>query len=378
MVYLEILIATSFILFLLSSLVSGINEIWALLLNKRGRELRRALRLAFPELDDELMRRLYDHPLISPLKEKPKWDSVRGLFLKIINIFKTKRFNHDFLPSYIDSKLFSKALSDVLVLGAGLNVSNSQFNDWDRQLLATLDSLDETNFEFFKEIYIDKGVNSEKIRHIWSTLKDVRGTDFLNAKQELIKDLRNDFKSKSLIDKEQKEAVLLDKYLLHSGTETPSTTDFLTRNSEDLDSWLNNTSEWFENYMDRVSGWYKKRSHTNIFWWSLVLVVFLNINILELVSDFYKNQTLRDFWVENATNFTENPEIADKIEESLEPLKSIFSFRVPKLDEILKNLLGWLASVFAISLGAPFWFDMLGKAVNLRAAGKSAPKGRAD
>jgi hypothetical protein len=31
---------------------------------------------------------------------------------------------------------------------------------------------------------------------------------------------------------------------------------------------------------------------------------------------------------------------------------------------------GWLLTGFAITLGAPFWFDVLGKVSNLRAAGR--------
>ncbi len=370
MLYLEIIIATSFVLFLLSTLVSGINEMWALLLNKRGRELRRALQLAFPELSDELMRRFYDHPLISPLREKPKQDSIRGLFLKIINFFRTNKFQHDFLPSYIDSKLFSKALADILVLGKEYSISTHQANDWERRMFTTIESMDETNFQLFLDVYPDKGLFDEQAKKYWDRLWNKRGTDFQNERLTILNELRDTIKSNMLLDKQQQETCLLDNYLLHSGTEAPSTSDFLARDSQNMESWLENTSKWFDGYMNRVSGWYKKRSHTNIFWWSLILVVFFNINMFDFVSDLLKNQALRDFWVESAVEFHDDERVEDKIQKSLESLKSIFSFQVPKANTILKNLPGWLTTVFAISLGAPFWFDLLGKAVNLRAAGK--------
>jgi hypothetical protein len=35
----------------------------------------------------------------------------------------------------------------------------------------------------------------------------------------------------------------------------------------------------------------------------------------------------------------------------------------------LLKLLGWLITVFALSFGAPFWFDVLGKVVNMRSSG---------
>ena len=39
-----------------------------------------------------------------------------------------------------------------------------------------------------------------------------------------------------------------------------------------------------------------------------------------------------------------------------------------------EHLLGWLLTAIAVSLGAPFWFDMLKKIVNLRAAGREPQK----
>jgi hypothetical protein len=49
----------------------------------------------------------------------------------------------------------------------------------------------------------------------------------------------------------------------------------------------------------------------------------------------------------------------------------------PKRDQWLTMALGWLITAFAVSLGAPFWFDLLNKFVNVRASGKApeeAPK----
>ncbi|EFA73985.1 hypothetical protein CRD_00907 [Raphidiopsis brookii D9] len=33
-------------------------------------------------------------------------------------------------------------------------------------------------------------------------------------------------------------------------------------------------------------------------------------------------------------------------------------------------IMGWLVSGFAIAMGAPFWFDLLGKVMNVRNTGK--------
>jgi hypothetical protein len=41
----------------------------------------------------------------------------------------------------------------------------------------------------------------------------------------------------------------------------------------------------------------------------------------------------------------------------------------------LERVIGWLLTLLAISLGAPFWFDILNKIVNIRFAGKSPVEG---
>ena len=40
----------------------------------------------------------------------------------------------------------------------------------------------------------------------------------------------------------------------------------------------------------------------------------------------------------------------------------------------LKRVFGWLITTAAVSLGAPFWFDLLGKVANLRGAGGQAQR----
>ena len=37
------------------------------------------------------------------------------------------------------------------------------------------------------------------------------------------------------------------------------------------------------------------------------------------------------------------------------------------------KLIGWVITAFAISLGGPFWFELLNRIVDLRGAGKKPP-----
>ena len=43
---------------------------------------------------------------------------------------------------------------------------------------------------------------------------------------------------------------------------------------------------------------------------------------------------------------------------------------------VWNHLLGWIVTVLAISLGAPFWFDVLNKIMNLRNAGRATDEAR--
>ena len=372
MIYIEIIIATAFILFLLSSLVSGINELWAMLLNKRGRELRRALQQAFPELDDEMMRSLYNHPLIAPTKEKPKRDSLRGGALKLINFFRVNKYQQSFLPSYLDSKLFSHALADVLVLGKEYNDAGATYSDELRQLYTAVEGLDENNYRIFKNMYLSSPLANPQSADIWKKLKAAAKGDFDKGKSTILQELRDDMSLRTKLDPKQQRESILTRALIHTGTEQPTTTDFLARHSTDMESWLDTTSKWFDGYMDRVSGWYKKRSHTNIFWWSLLLVLIFNINLLEMVPALYEDHSLREIWVEKAIEFKESEQAEADIKASAEDLKTWLELKKSWSISDIKNLPGWLITALAISLGAPFWFDVLSRAVNLRAAGKKA------
>ena len=42
----------------------------------------------------------------------------------------------------------------------------------------------------------------------------------------------------------------------------------------------------------------------------------------------------------------------------------------PILGEWIFNLCGWLVAAIAVSLGAPFWFDLINKFINIRMVGQ--------
>lgn len=168
----------------------------------------------------------------------------------------------------------------------------------------------------------------------------------------------------------------------------------LRRSDEDLDKARFAIEGWFNDAMDRVSGWYKRRTQV----WTIVIAAALtliaNADTIQITRKLWTDPVLRAAVVEEAkaraqkprptvsveykdeddpTNPTvtrnEGNQVSDKERDLLGQLvgwhsgwRQNWSWFTP---------LGWLLTVLAISMGAPFWFDMLNKIMNIRFAGKS-------
>lgn len=190
-----------------------------------------------------------------------------------------------------------------------------------------------------------------------------------------------------------------------------------------------NVEQWFDDYMDRVNGWYKRKVQVII----LVLAFFIafvgNVDTIAIGRALWTDVTLREAVAGQATTFVVRPqeaapdgtettpaaptvaELQQQIHdlglpigwysqndnkntlwdnfyielpassdatpaerEAAEARLKELSARGQKLDEVgarwpLK-IAGMLLTALAVSLGAPFWFDLLGKLVNMRATGK--------
>lgn len=136
----------------------------------------------------------------------------------------------------------------------------------------------------------------------------------------------------------------------------------------------------FDEVMDRASGWYKRY----VQWWLILIaagvVVALNISAFTVADRLWKDDTLRAAVVQQAQktvgeDTAQKPEtatpkvVADQIAK-IEELKLPIGWDDANTkDGFWSRLAGWLVSVAAISLGAPFWFDVLGKLSRLRGTG---------
>jgi hypothetical protein len=138
---------------------------------------------------------------------------------------------------------------------------------------------------------------------------------------------------------------------------------------------------WFDDAMDRVSGWYKRWAQTITCCVAVVVAIGLNVSAVKIAETLANEQTVRAAVVTQAESASGATDAAGKGAEKA--VKKLESLKLPILwNEATDNLdasliVGWLITAIAISLGAPFWFDALGKLALLRTTGKKPepPKG---
>jgi len=153
-----------------------------------------------------------------------------------------------------------------------------------------------------------------------------------------------------------------------------------------------NVESWYDDIMDRASGWYKRFAQKFTFIIGLGIAIIFNADTIAIYSSL-SNTSQADLdklvaLAENVSNqeqVTEttsniNREVYELIESNLEDLKDPLSIGWGGFDVAaftwhnwLLKAFGWLVMAICISKGAPFWFDLLKKAVNIRGAGGVPP-----
>lgn len=151
----------------------------------------------------------------------------------------------------------------------------------------------------------------------------------------------------------------------------------------------------YHQMMDRVSGWYKRRAQWFMLLYGFLLAAMLNVDALELTSRLWSDPVARAVAVASASELAKQPKTdpqqAAQIEKSLAEMKVLQSLPIgwptkwsddtalpaddkasssgSKSKYILFSFVGWFITALAASLGAPFWFDAIGKLVKLKSAG---------
>ena len=150
---------------------------------------------------------------------------------------------------------------------------------------------------------------------------------------------------------------------------------FNIKANNELDNLENHISEWFDAGMERASGWYQKKVQFCSFIISTFFVISINANTITIAKALWEDDALRAKTVvmaqqtsqENSLKSDSKQQRDEKIEaKSLFPIGWENENFTPSFSWWFRAIIGWLITIAAVSLGAPFWFDLLGKISNIR------------
>jgi hypothetical protein len=374
----DIAIGMSFLFVMLSVMGSAVTEAISGVFSLRALTLRQGIERLLK--DQTLTRKLYEHPLIDGL---------------------TKDDDSD--PAYIPSDLFARALVDVIAR-------------WDDTTDKAAPTAPSGVFRIFAAL-----VHRNARRRIAKALSAAeppkkpaqKGATTLEEFKKRLAEATN-------FNEDTRAAV---SALLDEGS------------IKTLEEAYERLAAWFDRSMESVSGWYKRSVQVLISSVAVILTVGLNVDTFVLVDSLSRDAVLRasvaaaiDAEVKNGSAQFRTAEAmvqAKKAEAqplapdapAIEPMKTEERIRTQVVDikrgldtltlpvgwpeagpllcrpgadgspcdkralpvtfgGWLRRMGGWIFTAIAISLGAPFWFDLLNKLINLRAAAPPPEKVR--
>lgn len=339
---LDVVLGLAFVYLLLSLVCSAINEYVASVLNLRGKALIDGIEQLLDDANDPHLRSdVLNHRLI------------RSMYTRSV-------FGRERPPSYIPARSFAMALLDAVENPSpATKAAHEAAPDPDRKR-------------------VDPG--KQGVRDILDLLKD-------DALGDVVQSLAD------TVDETAEAAPL------PAATRRKVASAVATSRTE-LQKLHDSVEVWFNNAMDRVSGAYKRRTQMWLFCIGLLVAVLMNADTVGMWRQLSSNQQLRDSLAKTAVD--QLPGIAPLAAQPGDTVpppnaahaKAVYDSAMAQLDRsqlrfgwtaadaqgiwvapqprpVLRKLLGLFITAVALSLGAPFWFDVLNKIVNIRAAGRA-------
>ncbi|HCU52911.1 MAG TPA: hypothetical protein DIC36_01040 [Gammaproteobacteria bacterium] len=309
-IFLQVILGLAVVYLLMCMFTSGTQELVSRLLNQRGKYLRENLQSLLP--DRWIYLRVINHPVVSGLyRDVP----ARGV-----------------PPSYIPSRNFAQALIDVLVCR--------------HQSVGSAPAYD------------------------------------IDAARAAVYDARN-------------------KDLAAGHALTP-----ILARAKTMEEALSGVEKWFESSTARLSGWYKARAQKLLFLIGLGVAVVLNVDTIQITQALSASESVRTAvsqaaeWHVQATSGADAEAVRNELNQLAQAglpvgyaclgsqqrsattgtnagspdLATIINrcrgnFEKIGTGEWVLKIMGWLLTALATALGAPFWFDLVNRFVNLRSSG---------
>lgn len=162
--------------------------------------------------------------------------------------------------------------------------------------------------------------------------------------------------------------------------------------SYDVVAFRAGVEDWFNHTMDRASGWYKRRTQALVLAFAMAIAVGLNVDTIHVAQRLWTDGTVRAAVAEEVerlplTTSTTAPgttgttvgELQTRLEAIQRDIREVSGLGLPLgwgsdltpkgVGGWARALLGWTITAIALSLGAPFWFDLLARVAPLRGSG---------
>ena len=374
--FLDIAIGIVFVFLLLSLIASTINEIILSFINMRGKKLLLGLETLLNDTGanvNGLVARLYNQ------------GQIFGLF---VGDFDAKKPGN--LPAYIPSKNFVMAMLDVVPAAANLLPAPDP-------VPAPLQAADQAAQQATQAAQQAAQTATQLAAQVPpATADQVAAAQAAAAKAAVVAKLA---------------CWRLDAMKLANNQETRKVgvplLAMIDSAPADIDAVKSHIEDWYNSAMDRVSGWYKYHTQWMLFGIGIVLAIALNADTVNIVQQLSKNPTLRESVVAAAQAYPaktsgqtppdQTPDLAKQLANvsgqisKVEGLGIPLGWPAPKPDEKLNwfcrvwqqarpalerptTYIGWLLTAIAVSLGAPFWFDILNKFMIVRSTVKPGEK----
>lgn len=352
-ILIDVGLGLALIFLILASLGSLLAELWAAHRKLRHRLLRNTVNhLLGPKLADEF----WQHSLILPLFESPPVEEETKGFARLWQL--TKSTYHYVrsagarradAPAYLDAQLFATVVLDIATGCGARGRIPDDATAWRHAIEETIEEL--------------PGANNDLEDHLLALLRQ-----------------------------------------LPAGT------------ADTAAALKTATAKWYEEAMQRASGVYRRKTQKALFFIGCGLALVLNADALRIAHVLYENPVLRDAVANRAAQLHRDRANADgspvaaagdssarqQLQTHTAELRDLAKIGFPLgwapvwsdnfvslgsdgkngkaqptlgLAAILAKFAGLLVCALAVCLGAPFWFDVLGRLVKLRtSAGSAAEK----
>ncbi|MDX1910649.1 MAG: hypothetical protein SFV22_04140 [Saprospiraceae bacterium] len=176
----------------------------------------------------------------------------------------------------------------------------------------------------------------------------------------------------------------------------------LTEAGNDIQKFKDQLELWYDTTMDRVTGWYKRQAQVILMGIGLVIAIGFNADTFSVYEKVSTDPIAQKAVLDAAQAYIDQglmmPDTIrpDSVEEQIQALyiktQDIINNNLSEVDSPLglgwtdaeyqafwaecgrtrafwEKIIGFMVTALAISLGAPFWFDLLKRVTNLRNAG---------